>query len=297
MFWLAWLLPTMAFFSVAGFFHQYYLIMLAPPIAALAGAGWVELWKLYRDREGWKMWLLPAGLLAATAFELYVLQPYQGQLGMGWSIGTGAAGIGLSLVLVLAAKKEKLSSVAAVAAMLVLLTAPLYWSATPILFGGNSMLPQAGLSGRGPSGQAPPGRETYGQDSTKDNKDKLLEYVTRNNTGEEYLFMTTNSQTAAPYIIETGKAVIAMGGFSGNDSALTVEKLKQLVADKKVKFFLIPSGPGGRGGSNEVPDWIRVNSTEVPGEEWQSGSAQSGPGPMGNGNTLYQINKINGDEL
>lgn len=32
LFWLAWLLPTMVFFSVAGFFHQYYLIMLAPPI-------------------------------------------------------------------------------------------------------------------------------------------------------------------------------------------------------------------------------------------------------------------------
>lgn len=34
LFWLAWLIPAMAFFSVAGFFHQYYLIMLAPPIAA-----------------------------------------------------------------------------------------------------------------------------------------------------------------------------------------------------------------------------------------------------------------------
>lgn len=251
------------------------------------------------------MWLLPAGLLAATAFELYVLQPYQEQIGMGWSVGIGAAGIGLSLVMVLAAKKQKLSSVAAVAAMLVLLAAPLYWSATPILYGGNSMLPQAGPSGRGLSGQAPPSRGTYGQEQgagggtnsgAKDNKDKLLEYVTKNNTGEEYLFMTTNSNTAAPYIIETGKAVIAMGGFSGNDSALTVERLKQLVADKKVKFFLIPSGSGGRGGSGEVLDWIRANSTEVPKEEWQAGSTQGGSGPMGmgNGNTLYEINKQRG---
>jgi len=125
LFWLAWLLPSMAFFSVAGFFHHYYLIMLAPPVAALAGAGWVELWRHYRDKEGWKKWLLPSAILAATAFELYVLQPYQKQIGMGWSISIGVAGAGLALVLFLAAKKEKLVSIAAMAGMLVLLAAPL----------------------------------------------------------------------------------------------------------------------------------------------------------------------------
>ena len=42
LFWLAWLVMVMGFFSVAGFFHQYYLIMLAPPIGALVRAGWKE---------------------------------------------------------------------------------------------------------------------------------------------------------------------------------------------------------------------------------------------------------------
>lgn len=32
LFWLAWLVPVMGFFSIAGFFHQYYLIMMAPPV-------------------------------------------------------------------------------------------------------------------------------------------------------------------------------------------------------------------------------------------------------------------------
>lgn len=250
------------------------------------------------------MWLLPAGLLAATAFELYVLQPYQEQIGMGWSVGIGAAGIGLSLVMVLAAKKQKLSSVAAVAAMLVLLAAPLYWSATPLLYGGNSMLPQAGPSGqRTTYGQAPFSQGQYGQEpntggesnldtyNTKAANDKLLDYVTQNNTGEEYLFMTTDSQSAAPYIIKTGKAVVALGGFSGGDPAVTVGKLQQLVAENKVKFFLIPSSPGGGRGSSEVMDWIRANSTEVPKEEWQSESGQGGPMGMRSGSTLYKINE------
>ena len=306
LFWLGWLLPGMAFFSAAGFFHQYYLIMLAPPIAALAGAGWVELWNQYRAKEGWKRWLLPAALLAATAFELYILQPYQGQIGIGWSIGIGAAGIGLSLVLVLAAKKEKLSSMAAVAGMLVLLVAPLYWSATPLLYSGNSMLPQAGPSGQAPAGQGPAGREPSAQAPSGQKQGtvggmnsgintKLLEYVTSNNTGESYLFATTDTNTAAPYIIETGQAVMAMGGFGGGDPILTVEKIKQMVANKEIKYFLISSGsgPGGRGGSSEVTDWIRANSTEIPKEDWQSQSTSSQGGPMGmrNDNTLYKINE------
>jgi len=296
LFWLAWLLPSMAFFSVAGFFHHYYLIMLAPPIAALAGAGWVELWRQYREKEGWKRWLLPAGLLATTAFELYILQPYQGQIGMGWSIGVGAAGIVLTLVLLIAAKKEKLVSIAAVAGMLVLLAAPLFWATTPILYGGNSMLPQAGPSQRG-FGQ----RQGMGGGMSSGINMKLLEYVTKNNTGETYLFATTDASTAEAYIIETGRAVMPMGGFSGSDPILTVEKLKQMVANKVVKYFLIPSGSGsgGRGGNSEVLDWIRANSTEVPKEDWQATSAQGGPqsgpqgGPMGMGNdrTLYKINQ------
>jgi len=291
LFWLAWLLPIMAFFSVADFFHHYYLIMLAPPIAALAGAGWVELWHQYRDRKGWKRWLLPVGLLVATAFELYVLQPYQNQIGMGWSIGIGAAGIGLSLVLFLAAKKERLANIAAIAGMLVLLVAPLYWAATPLLYGVNYTLPQAGPSQQG-FGQRQGMRS--GQNSGINMK--LLEYATKNNTGETYLFAVTDSNTAAPYIIETGKAVMAMGGFSGSDPVLTVEKLKQMVANKKVKLFLIPSSGFGRGGGSsnevEVMDWIRKNSKEVPKEEWQtSSSAQGGPMRMGYDNTLYKINE------
>ena len=39
-----------AFFSVAGFFHEYYLSMLGAPLAALVGIGAAELWRLRRER-------------------------------------------------------------------------------------------------------------------------------------------------------------------------------------------------------------------------------------------------------
>ncbi|MCR4440785.1 MAG: glycosyltransferase family 39 protein [Peptococcaceae bacterium] len=285
LFWLGWLVPGMVFFSAARFFHHYYLIMLAPPIAALAGAGWVELWNLYREKEGWKTWLLPSGLLITTLFELYILRPYQQQIGAGWTIGIGSAGIGLALVLFVGAKKERLTALAATAGMLVLLIAPLYWSATPLLYGDNGMLPQAGpgQTGFGPR-QGVGGRNMDSGINTR-----LLDYVTKNNTGEKYLFAVPNASSAQNYIIQTGKAVMAMGGFSGSDPILTVEKLEKMVANKEIKYFLISSGSGFGGGGSSVLAWIRAHGTEVPREEWQGNGFFDGPRGMGDANTLYRV--------
>src|SRR5205823_454999 len=73
--WSAWLVPAIAFFSVAGFFHRYYLVMIAPPTAALAGIGLAVLWEAYR-RGGWQAWLLPLVLGAVAVFQAVLLRPY-----------------------------------------------------------------------------------------------------------------------------------------------------------------------------------------------------------------------------
>ncbi|SPF31544.1 putative mannosyltransferase YkcB [Candidatus Desulfosporosinus infrequens] len=354
LFWLAWLLPVMGFFSVAGFFHQYYLIMLAPPIAVLTGAGWVELYNFNRNDKGWKRWLLPVGLLSTTAFELYILLPYKGQIGLGLPIAVGVLGTAASLMLGInivtrsshsgsaspivifpndsahqkLSFRSKINRTAAVGGLFVLLSAPLFWSATPIIYGGNSMLPAAGptssengmgMPGGGQGqrpGQMPGQAQGQKQDATQDTSQedmtqkrtqdraqtqvggqlndsvdtKLLAYLTANNTGEKYLFATTNAGTAEAYIIKTGKAVMAMGGFSGSDPILTVDKLKQMVANKEVKYFLSSSGGPG-GGSSDVQAWIAKNGKVVPQTEWQSSTGNSGAGMGMNGaSTLYEIN-------
>ena len=50
------------------------------------------------------------------------------------------------------------------------------------------------------------------------------------------------SQTAAPFILESGKAVIAMGGFGGTDPAPTLSQFEQLVATGKVHYVYVSSG-------------------------------------------------------
>ena len=76
--WGGWLLVTGAVFSyMAGIIHPYYTVALAPAIAALAGIGAVQLWRV---RDGWRgheaSWfgrgVLTAGV-AVTAVWSYVL--------------------------------------------------------------------------------------------------------------------------------------------------------------------------------------------------------------------------------
>lgn len=152
-FWLAWLLPAMEFFSVAGFFHQYYLIMLAPPIAALFGAGWTQLYEDYKNQSNWKSWFLPIAVILTAGFQWYIIHPYDDVIGSGWSISVAIIGIVFALALVWFKNKEmKLNHSISVIGLLFLLIGPLYWATTPITYGGNSMLPAAGPETTGSMG-------------------------------------------------------------------------------------------------------------------------------------------------
>ncbi|PON02114.1 mannosyltransferase [Bacillus halotolerans] len=265
-FWVAWLVPIAGFFSVAEFFHHYYLIMLAPPIAALVGAGWVALVQLYRNHTGWKSWLLPAAMIATTGFELFILRNYNDQIGVGWSIGVGVIGALSAIALLIFKQRQKpLTYYISLAGLLVLLVMPIYWASTPLLYGGNSSLPETGPQLSSSSGKG------MGMNESSVNE-KLIEYLEENNSGAEYLFATTDSNTAAPYIIKTKKAVMTIGGFSGSDPAITLTQFKKLVKEGKVKYFLA-SGMG-KGGNNEIVEWVQENGKKVSSDKWQSSADQ-----------------------
>ncbi|WP_342481015.1 glycosyltransferase family 39 protein [Paenibacillus sp. FSL L8-0340] len=291
LFWLAWLVPVMGFFSIAGFFHQYYLIMMAPPIATLAGAGWSQLWSYYKERSTWLSWLLPPAVLTTAVFEWYIIHPYDDTIGKGWAIGVLAAGmIAALLLLILRIVKDNrrpFAQAAAIAGLLVLLIGPLYWAFTPITYGLNSMTPAAGpdssesRGGMGPGGAGAGG----GRNSTAGVNETLLTYLKEHNTGEEYLFAAMDYGTAGPYIIDEGESVVILNGFNSSDVPYTTDTLKALVESGKVKYFLVTSGGmgGGRGGNSDITRWITENGTEVPSADWQGTVTGS------NGGTLYEI--------
>lgn len=145
-FWLAWLLPSMVFFSVAGFIHQYYLSLMGPPIAALVGMSVMLLWSYYREEHGWTSYLLPVAACMTLLFEALIF--FQNSIALIWTVLTAAAGI-LCLAFGLIWRRggqKKLQQALAIIGLCFMFLPPLYWTMPAVLNQTNSSIPGAGPS-------------------------------------------------------------------------------------------------------------------------------------------------------
>jgi hypothetical protein len=107
--------------------------------------------------------------------------------------------------------------------------------------------PGGGFRARGPGGSA--GNQV---------NNTLLTYLEAHQGQATYLFATTNVHTASDYIISSGKAVMALGGFTGSDPILTTSQLATLAQEGKVKYFMLSGGgTGGPGASGSLITWIQ----------------------------------------
>lgn len=266
-FWLAWLLPMVGFFSIAGFFHSYYLVTLAPAIAALAGAGLVQGWHDWTGKgRGWR-WFVPGALLADLAFEAGIVASYpqiRAAL-IGAAIAAAVAGFALAA----RARRTPWRAFGAACLVLAFLVAPGYWSLTPMLVGVNGSMPAAGPAVR--RAVAPGGPRAFGGTggfgTRGDVSASLLAYLEARypKSPGSYLLATSNAMTAAPVIIQTGLPVMAMGGFLGSDPALSVSKLQQLTAAGKLRYILL--GGFGRA-QTAAAQWITQHCAVVPASAW-----------------------------
>ena len=250
--WLGWMVPVAGFFSVASFFHPYYTIMLAPAMAVLAGVGVYTMVKQWREKSIWSM-LLPVSILSTSILQAWYLTDYYPTLA--WVLLIAGIIISIPLfVLPWIAIRLKNKRVWPIAALIIVMLAPTWWSLTPTLAGSSDGIPSAGpslLSAAGGGG----GMGDSKVDST------LLKYLEKHQGNAEYLFATDDSSTAAPYIISTGKAVMAMGGFNGTDNAITLKQFKNLVKEGKIKYYY--SGGKTGGNNSEIVSWIKKHAKKV----------------------------------
>ncbi|KLU61634.1 undecaprenyl phosphate-alpha-4-amino-4-deoxy-L-arabinose arabinosyl transferase [Peptococcaceae bacterium CEB3] len=310
-FWGLWVLPMVVYFSIASLAHLYYMSMLAPGIAALAAMGFREMYLLYRDESGWKAYFLPVALAATGALQVFILSGYSA-----WSTWLTPVAAGVSGLCALALVIGKVRSgtepargarfIAAIA-LSALLVAPAVWSLTPMMYGTNASSPTAGpeLAENGANGRGFGGFGFGGNINTS----KLVNFLLRHNGNATYLVAVPNAMTAAPIILQTGKAVMAVGGFMGRDPILTVARLQQMVAAGELRYFMVASSPGVSGGKNSNPtagfgwmgdqmavtQWVEAHGTLVPQQEWDGNASAAGKGGspwMGRmpGLQLYDLN-------
>jgi 4-amino-4-deoxy-L-arabinose transferase-like glycosyltransferase len=159
----------------------------------------------------------------------------------------------------------------------------------------------SGVRPPGSGSGAPPGSGAGGAGGPGDGASAgLIRYLEAHQGSARYLVAVRGSQAAAPIIIETGRAVIAMGGFSGSDPAPTLAQFARLVASGQVRYVLVQGAgvgtgksggtspaavggggaPGGPSGATDaVERWVVAHGKKVPASAY-GGSA---------GGTLYLV--------
>ena len=286
--WVGWLLMYGAVFSMAeGIFHPYYLIMLAPPVAALVGIGLAALWAAYR-KGGWQASLLPVALLATAFWQNVVLAQYPDW--SAWLVPLTVGGSLVAAVPLIGVRTRETKVWRRVApglvsvGLLALLLAPLAWSVTPVLAApNNASLPLAGPTALGDSSSS-----WTRLDETANSG--LVSFLQANRDGYFYLVAVTNSQQASSIALATGDPVLAMGGFMGSDPAMTPERLSEMVATGQVRFVMVGGGMGG-GNNSSVNQWVQSNCLAVDPNLYGGQSNfgfRNGPGGfMGGNGQLY----------
>lgn len=278
--WSTWLLTAGAYFSVARFFHLYYLVMLAPPIAALAGIGMRALWEDYH-RADWRRWLLPVALATTAITQAVFLIAYPG-----WSRWLMPLLVGTCLLLAGGLIAPRLREprnlpfsprALTAAGVLALLIAPAAWGATSIAAGnGGTWLPQAGPSqsfsgvggrrgfaatngGQGGVFRRSQGGFAFGggqggftfgggqgamtaAGARWDTLDpNLVQYLESNQGRTRFLVATMTSSDASVFMLATNQPAMALGGYQGWDRIVTPEQLAQFVGGGVVRFFYLPA--------------------------------------------------------
>ena len=282
--WGGWLLTGGVFFSVAGFFHEYYLSMLAPPLAALVGIGVIELWGVHERRP----WLAAALLLLAVGATLWLQATTAAAFTRDtWWLPLAGASLllGVALLALAALRRQwPLAQAAFGCVITAMLITPGIWSGlTTINSSANQSLPAA-YSGRS-SGPANGGRTQVNQ--------ALLTYVQANTRDTKFLMAVPSSMQGADYVLATGRPVMYLGGFMGQDKVATGEDLAKLVAAGDLRYiYWTGNGRGGTnmGGQTDVSSWVTANCTPVQGFDTQTqnfgapdGTAPGAAGGFGNG--------------
>ena len=256
-FWMLWLIIHIVIFSMtSGVIHPYYVVVMAPAVAALVGIGVPFLWGAYVRRKSYA-WILPM-LVGVTAAIAIIILSYAGTMTwLMWMVGIlGAVGMA-GLLVNLYTPKRWLQNLAIITSVAACMTAPVVYTLSTSNVTHTGSIPTAGPSSTAMQGS---NNEKSQADST------LVQYLLQNQNDTTWLVAVDSANESAAIQLTGGRPVMAIGGFNGSDTPLTLEQFKQLVAYGKLKYYAASSrgrGGGPNGGNSEITNWIKKNGKVV----------------------------------
>jgi 4-amino-4-deoxy-L-arabinose transferase-like glycosyltransferase len=243
--WGGWLLTCVVFFSlVSGIFHAYYTIMLVPALGALVGTGFSLLWS-WKEEKKWAGIALAVSAGLTIGFQIFSVIRYSNF--SWWLLAVGLL-LGLGILLMLFNLRP--AYFVLLAAMLVI---PFYWTAKTVAADADDNLPTA-FSGKEkrPANPAPADQRPDDDQAGLKNDADLIEYLQANTQDVEYLLAVPSALQGAQFVLATGRPVLYIGGFSGNDAAISQEEISTMVAGGELRYFYYKNND-----ETEVKQWLQ----------------------------------------
>ncbi len=264
-FWAILFLTTAGFFSFGGFYHRYYLCMVAPALAVLTGIGFTAMLHAFLHKEDWRQWLLPAAVLLSIGIAIYRIQAYDSV--KDWLIPIMLLFAALAFAL-LAKPAKRRTVLAAICLLIALQAGPFYWSLTATLYPPvNVTMPFAGPELY--ENLKTPGMTAHQEPYTGPETDLcgLEDYLVEHYREGTYLVVSQRANDVAGLIIDTGLPAVAYGGFLGWDGAISLDELKVLVDEGDVTYFLVSSSMMGRS-TSALTSYVTENARLIPASEY-----------------------------
>ena len=280
-FWLMWLLIHIVIFSMtSGTIHPYYVVVMAPAVAALVGISLPFAWGAYTRRKPYAT-MLPL-MVAATVIVSVIMLGYSNTWPwLTWLVlVVGIIGAG-GLLINLYKPSKSLLAAAGTMSIIACIAAPISYTFATVNVAHTGSIPTAG----------PTSTAMQGSNNEQSQADSVLvNYLLAHQGSATWLVATGSANDSAAIQITSGQPVMAVGGFNGSDTPLTLEQFKQLVRDGKVRYYAISSrGPGGGqaqttsaggsanaettrtqtgmrggpGGNNEITQWVQQYGTII----------------------------------
>ncbi|WP_067895556.1 ArnT family glycosyltransferase [Nocardia vaccinii] len=242
-----------------GMVHPYYCLSIAPAVAGMFALGVREMWT---QRETHFGRLGAAALLAVTGVWSFVLlqrnSAWYPELRWAILIVTILAAVLVAVPWAHRAHRGLAAAMLTVGLLGGLSGAAAYTVATVATAhsgGGPTVGPaQAdGRGGRGPEGQANP---------------QLTALLQQKNS--TWAAAVNGSSSAAGLELQSGAAVMAIGGFSGNDPTPTLAEFQADVKAGKIGYYVVQSNGRGRGGAPGID--ARAAATDTSGRSATDGA-------------------------
>ncbi|HVV11924.1 ArnT family glycosyltransferase [Amycolatopsis sp.] len=284
--WGGWLLVTGVVFSyMSGTVHPYYSVQLAPAIAALVAMSVRALWQ---GRHNVPARAVLAGMIAVTAVWDYILLDRSSDYLPWLKFVIAALGVlGATAIAVGVHEFRRMATVLITAAVLVFGLGTTAYAVTTAGQAHTGSIPTSGPttsaigggmgggSMGGQTGGTPPGQSAAS--STSDTAAARSGGVSSSSTALSTLLSQTttkwaaaagSSQTAAELELSSGKAVIAIGGWSGTDDSPTLAQFQSYVASGQVTYYIAGGQGGGMSGgtdssSSQIQSWVEANYSSI----------------------------------